>query len=448
MKFIYPVQWTLAIEIAFGICIGMVGGDSSFDAFPFDMQMFKIMFPTARIKKSIHSHGLLRMALCGLLLLIGFAILASWLARSRGFYRDLDFFTFWLGGRMAAQGQDVYNSSLWASNHTVYGSTWLENPFFVYPLSTAVFFIPLGILPIEAASRIWIFLSLGMIVLGLIIFLSAWKNQIWKKMVFPIVISTALFRPTFLTILHGQLDSFLFLVFAVTVFFFVREKNTLAHLCLPLLLIKPNIGVPMIGLYALWLIIHSKWKDILQIIGVGSLFVMIPLFFDSSWLVKFIHTSLYKGQDANLYPTLRGAAGVICHGRSGCSTALWIILSILLVGSVIYLVIKKKNMLSSENVLLISLLLTILVTPYLRAYDLIFLLFPILKILDICAEKGWKFWKLYSFYFLWMVTSIGLMFAAVRLNHDIWSVFLTITVFIIFSAVTLFSKPTEHVSLS
>lgn len=368
-----------------------------------------------------------------------FAFLAFWIAESRGFYRDLDFFTFWLGGRMVASGQDVYNPALWEGNHSVYGSTWLENPFFVYPLYTAVFFIPFGVLPIEYASSIWVFLSLVMIVLGIFISLSTWKNIIWKKMIFPIVITTILFRPALLTILHGQIDSFLFLVLAVTTYLLAKEKNTSAHLCLPLFLLKPNLGVPIIGFYVLWLVINSKWKDIFRIIGISSFFIIIPLFFDRSWIIKFVYSGLYKGQDVNLYPTLRGVAGVACNGQLGCSTVLWVVLSVLFVVFVILQMTRKKKDLSHEKVLLLSVILTILIIPYLRAYDLIFLTFPVLKILDSYAEAGWKFLKIYTTYFLWVILTIGFIFVALRVNHDIWSVLLTIIVFSVYCLKFLFS---------
>jgi hypothetical protein len=164
------------------------------------------------------------------------------------------------------------------------------------------------------------------------------------------------------------------------------------------------------------------------------------LFLDQSWIIKFINSSLYKGQDANLYPTLRGLAGIACNNQSGCSIALWIIMSVLLIGFVVFLVITKRKIISPENVLILSMMVTILVTPYLRAYDLIFLIFPVLRILDIYAQKGWSFIKIYAAYFIWIILPIGFIFVAVQLNHDILSVLLTLSVFYVYVIMDLFTE--------
>lgn len=107
-------------------------------------------------------------------------------------------------------------------------------------------------------------------------------------------------------------------------------------------------------------------------------------------------------------------------------------------------ILKKRSALLSEDALLFSLILTLLVTPYLRAYDLILLIFPAFAILEVCAEKNWDFLQLYVAYFAWVMATIGLIFLAVQLNHDIWSVLLTISVSAVFSYLTLFAKKKEQ----
>jgi hypothetical protein len=54
------------------------------------------------------------------------------------------------------------------SNHALYGS----NLFYVYHLSTAIFFIPFGLLNIRIASALWIFFKLLVISAGVLMLLS------------------------------------------------------------------------------------------------------------------------------------------------------------------------------------------------------------------------------------------------------------------------------------
>jgi len=57
-------------------------------------------------------------------------------------YVNSDFFTFWLGARMAWTEEDPYSSEDWLSAHDKYGVEWIPNPTYPYPLPLATLLAP------------------------------------------------------------------------------------------------------------------------------------------------------------------------------------------------------------------------------------------------------------------------------------------------------------------
>lgn len=100
------------------------------------------------------------------LLFIAFVFQAFVLISNKNGFRNLDFFTFWLAGRLTSQGQDIYDQTIWVGAHSLYGSSWIPNLYYVYPLITAALFVPFGMLPIETASFLWLIISFILIVKG------------------------------------------------------------------------------------------------------------------------------------------------------------------------------------------------------------------------------------------------------------------------------------------
>lgn len=357
-----------------------------------------------------------------------FFLLSIYLSKSNENYRNLDFFTFWLGSRMSAQGQNVYDQTLWVANHALYGSTWVENLFYVYPLSTAIVFIPFGLLNIKLASTLWIFLTLVAIAVSVLLILSLWKKINWTAFILPVLLGSFLFRPTFLNLFVGQIDGFLFFFFALTLFLFSKKKTLWACAVMALMTLKPNIGIPLIALFVLHLLSQKKWKETAILLSTTIIIFLAPLLFDSHWIKNYFYVVLHKSADNNLFPNLHGLAGVLTNGSPVWTIFLWLALSLLLLGAMIWVYLKHRSKISHFVVALLALLISTLVTPYLRAYDLIFLLLPILYITGNYAEKSESFLKINLIYLSWSLAAFVLLFLAVSLNHDIFSIFLTILV--------------------
>jgi hypothetical protein len=350
------------------------------------------------------------------LLILLSAVISIYLASANQSYRNLDFFTFWLGGRMAGSGQDVYNQSLWVGNHTLFGSTWIENPYYVYPLSTAILAIPFGMMDIRIASVIWLFLSMLAIIAGVLLMLALWQKANWQAYIVLFIFGTFLFRPTFLCLSNGQIDGFLFCLMAGALYLFSHNKRGIACFLLALLLLKPNIGGPIIALLLLY-----------AALGI----LLLPLFFDPDWIGKYILVGLHKSADNNLFPNLRGLAGLIVHESPMWTIVVWGLLGLSIIVGLIFVYLKLRQKFDWSTVLVVAIPVTLLVTPYLRAYDLMLLLIPILEITRHLVERGTSFLKVNLAYLGWSLLAFALLFLAVALNHDILSVGLSVLVLVL-----------------
>ena len=363
-----------------------------------------------------------------ILLTIAFIYLAFCLSTSKNAFRDLDFFTFWLGGKLTSLGKDVYAQETWVGAHPLFGSSWIPNLYFVYPLTTAALFVPLGMLPIESASFVWLVFSFLCILASLLLLLHLWHTPTWTRYILPFTLGLLLFRPVILIFLMGQIDGLLLLILALSLFFLASGKPLPAHLLLGFLLLKPNIGVPVLCGYGAWLLWKKQWKN-LVVLGGSSLFLLLlPLLIDIQWIGKYLNVGFYKSQNENLYPTLRGLAGLITDNRTPATDFLWIASSIILVGAAIGLVLKNRKAFEAREILSLSICLTLLITPYLRSYDLILLLIPILFSTQVKLSQRGSFLKTNLFFLGWGLLSFALLFLADYLKHDIWSIIFTAAV--------------------
>jgi hypothetical protein len=100
-------------------------------------------------------------------LLLGAIVLmdSGYLDRSPEVVRRNDFALVWAGARAIALGHDPYRVADWPALAASLGG-WADTPAYVYPGWVAVGLLPLGALPLEAASALWTFGGLALAALA------------------------------------------------------------------------------------------------------------------------------------------------------------------------------------------------------------------------------------------------------------------------------------------
>ncbi len=204
---------------------------------------------------------LLTVLILGLTYIISNAIVTSYENPANS-----DFFSFWLAGRMVNSGEDPYSATAWEDGHQRYNSTWLSDPEFLYPLPLAFLFVPLSFLLVEQAFIIWVWITQMMLLVALMILLQYFGTQ-KKHYILPLILGLILFRPILPLLKNGQLSALILIIVVSTITLWKNKYWFWGGVLISLLLLKPNIGLPYLGLITVYLLLQKKWTAISGILA-------------------------------------------------------------------------------------------------------------------------------------------------------------------------------------
>ena len=362
---------------------------------------------------------------CGLLLL------AEIVARQQDYLVNNDFFTFWLGGRMIASGEDPYAEQQWLANHDRYGSTWYENPIYPYPLPLTYLFIPLGLLPLRYAAVMWVWLSEIMILISTWLLMLIEKVPRQARYILPVLAGLVLWRPVQVTLRNGQLGAWLLLLIVLVIYLWNRRRWFSGGLLLALTALKPTIGLPLIGLTGLWLFVRRVWKAILGIIlMIGGLFI-VGWLRDPQWISKMLWIGSRKLATVWGYnPTTWGMGGVVCNNAMPCTLYVGAGLSLVLVLAALLALLRHARERKPAFVVSIIVPVVVLVTPYLWVYDQILLIVPLILIMGVGIRRGWPYLATALLFPGAAILSLLLLVLAFQLGHDSLSALLPLSVWL------------------
>ena len=345
-------------------------------------------------------------------------------------YQDSDFFTFWLAGHLVSTGQNPSNSQIWIDGHSRFGADWLPNPVFPYPLPLSILAVPIGLLPLRTAYITWIFLSEIFITISVFLLLSWYSFPQKKHLILPLLVSAFLFRPTLVTLRIGQLSALLLFILALTLFLWNHQKWWQGGILLALLILKPTLGLSIICFSSLWLLIHKKYSTILAMTTTIALLGIIGWLQDPDWIGKFLSVGKSKFAETFGYnPTMWGLAGVLCKQVQLCTAEIGSVLSIAIVLGLSYLIFSRSHLLSAPLMMSLVIPLSLLITPYIWAYDQILLIICLSVVVYLFSQKPYPYLPVALIPIMFSVFSLLLLYLAYRMGHDAYSALLPLMCF-------------------
>ncbi|HVN56093.1 MAG TPA: glycosyltransferase family 87 protein [Anaerolineaceae bacterium] len=306
-------------------------------------------------------------------------------------YHDKDFFTFWLAGWMSWAGQSPYDPGQWLSGHIRFGTGWMPNPFFPYPLALGILFIPIGLIPLMQAYIFWVFLSGLMIAVSVFLLNPGLDLRAWKNLLFPLFAAILLFRPTIISAYHGQISGFLLLIPALAVNLWEKGKWWQGGVALSLLFLKPTLGFPVIAFAGIWLLFQKRWNAIAGIAGGAAAWAVIGFLQDPAWIGKFLSSGNRKFLDSfGVMPNVFGLSGAACNHSLPCTAAGGVILALGLGLLTLWALWRKKN-LSPSWMMSLVIPASLAIAPYIWAYDQLLLVIPLTVTAIRLAKSGAPF---------------------------------------------------------
>ena len=228
------------------------------------------------------------------------------------------------------------------------------------------------------------------------------------------------FRPAVLTLFNGQISGWLLLLLAGTVFLWEKGKWEWGSLLLPLLMLKPNLGAPLLVLLGVWLLFQKRYESILGIASGLLALLVIGFLQNPHWVTDY--WSIGNNKLAETFggsPTVWGLSHLVCRNQSACTLAFGGVAALLIVLAFFWLVLPRRAELSPLSLIALAATVTLLVTPYTWTYDQLLILLPVVDITLAMDKAGYRF-ALVSTLFLGLdILIVALLFFDAMLRVEI-----------------------------
>lgn len=281
-----------------------------------------------------------------------------------------------------------------------------------YPPWYALLTLPLALLPLAAAARLWFLLNLTMLAVSIWLVTPRWSNP---ARLFGIL-AAVLFIPAFGLLIVGQYSMPVLMGTALFVWAARRPSAPALAVSLALMTFKPHIGL-FAALAAFgWLIFHRRSAFARRAIGFTLLLAValaaFGLLADPRWpqtyLASLLHYREIPGvQTCELCASLPVGLWRLVTGQP--DTAQAALLSIVLgAGLMTALLWRFREKIADPHLLMnLAVLFTLLVDPYLLNYDYVLLLLPLLALTDTIRSLPGRSVLLIAYLLPWGALALG-----------------------------------------
>jgi len=330
---------------------------------------------------------------------------------------DSDFFSFWLAGKVVLQGQSPYDEQIWLTGHQMAAADWISDPAFLYPLPLAIFMAPLSLLDLPVAYAVWVWVSQWILFLAVLRLLALFEGQA-RYFAFPVFAGLLLFRPLFPLLRNGQLASLVLLCIWVSAELFIRRRPFWAGWILAFAALKPNLGVPVLGLFALYLLFSRQFRGLLGM-GAGLLTLLLAgWLLQPDWMRAYYDVLTYKQVNTYGYaPSIWGLSYLLTGMNVKASIGLSVLVCLLMVGVFAFWVYSGR-MGGYYEVLSLVVSLAVFMTPYLWTYDQILLLISVVTIMALIHKRGAPFLVSALFFLLVDVVFLVILWASLQIEME------------------------------
>lgn len=329
-------------------------------------------------------------------------------------YVNEDFMTLWCGGRAMLEGIDPYDSDAWLALRARYKSTWMPNPRLPYPLWTAWLMVPFAALDLDWAAACWLVLSELLVGACCLTLMTQFGPRKPTMLEFGLVVLGAFaFRGTITNLINGQFTIVLLAVLTAFLVLSERDMAFWAGVALSGMAFKPNVFLLCAPLVALALIQRQAWHIIVGSGTGGAVLLLVGWISQPDWLLRWLAV---RGKTEATFktPTVWGFAYDLFPAWWPAVGLGFAILVVVLVG---WLVLWHRE-LDVKQVVPLAVGGSLMVTPYVWAYEHALLLIPLVLLFVWVRDRklAWVAWILGS-----MVVPWALYWVAIQRERDTMS---------------------------
>jgi hypothetical protein len=304
-------------------------------------------------------------------LLLILLLLIIWFAPESFSIGTGDFRPYWSATYLLAHGQDFSDITL--MDHIERTLTSWDQSFTMmawFAPTGMVILLPFTLLPFEKAAFLWLLTN--------ILVLSATAFFLWKDLkrkIWVPLLAVFAFPMTLLSLYVGQINTLV--LFGLVVFISLKkpEHQFLRGIGLALTTIKPHLVILTLPLIILDCIYNKQWKILIGFFGSLLVCSIILFAFYPSWPISFWNLVSSGMSTIRETPTL---SGLIAY-TTGQPWGKWLWIPGLILSSIIWW--RRKKHLDQNEMIIISIIMGLLISPVGWSYDQIVLLIPMLLLL-------------------------------------------------------------------
>jgi hypothetical protein len=275
-----------------------------------------------------------------------------------------------------------------------------------------------------------------MITASVFILISFWKYERKIAYVVPILFGMVIFRPIIVTIRNGQIVSLIFFLTVLGMLLYFKNFPFLAGLVITGLILKPSLGLPVLGGLGLFFLFAKGFKELGGLAAGMVLWLGTGFFFDPKWIVRFLGIG---SEVLNVRwtgaPTVWGVSDYFCQGHQLCTNIFSITGIVIFLALFIFLVWRTRHDLFAA--VSICVIIPLVISPYAWGYDQILLVIPILYLIGRAAASGLPF--LVGGIIFVGISALSFVFVifAIPIERDLYSFLLPVGLFAVIAILNL-----------
>jgi hypothetical protein len=371
--------------------------------------------------KTIKKAFVITAALFTMVIMIGVAFLFMRIITQRDTTAAIDFSVYWVSARLLSHGQSPYDSNAWAAIYREIPYVGRQDNTFLYPLPTAIIFLPFSIWSESLARDLWIVLSQLMIVFVVVmgVYAEKWKHR--RLPLIPIILlCLIIFIPDVYAVMHGQITSLLVAIVAFTIYLWSRKMWLAGGMVLGFLILKPTSTGTFALAAIVWLILLRKWRGLIGTALTLTVLFTIAWIVDPRWFGAWLTIVIAKpAQMWRVVPTLWG----LCVPLFGTKWP-WLIFAALIGGMLVLFTVYRvsRKPLESQIPLLGGILIPIslMATPYLLRYEMMMLIPSIIAAMALLDRSGGSFAATVSLPLILSLLSVGVHELSIKYGETVW----------------------------
>jgi hypothetical protein len=247
-----------------------------------------------------------------------------------------------------------------------------------------------------------------------------------------VLLGILLFRPTVITLVNGQLSGMLLLIITSIMVLWEKGKWKQGAMLLAVLALKPNLGIPMIGLLAVYLILQKQISSLITIIISDVLLLCVGLIQNPNWVLDFWRAGNTKlSQTFGFSPTIWGVSAFVTNYNLHYTLGIGICISFLFLTAYLYLLARGKIIPSPSMAVSLAVVITLLLTPYTWPYDQLLLAAPIITVVMKLAKDGYGYLPVALLFPGIDVLALIMLGISGIIQMEIWNVSIPLIIFIL-----------------